>query len=139
MRLPSAWRPAIPHFFFALSPNAVLSSFRMFLAGLGMLNLLSHISGLRATATPAQLRSRVFSAASFLVAITTPPGMWVISALLPVAGVHVLLLCTGAFTICVAALVYVLPDLQALLELSDDDSAGAYARPYPTAFQASRE
>jgi MFS family permease len=129
---------AIPHFIFALSPNAVLASFGMFLAGLGMLNLFSNISGLRAMATPKEFRSRIFSAASFLVAISIPPGMWAISALLPVVGPHVLLLCTGVFTICVAALVYLVPDLQVLMKLSGDDSAGAYARLYPTAFQTAR-
>jgi DHA3 family macrolide efflux protein-like MFS transporter len=129
---------AIPHFFFALSPHAALSSFGMFLAGLGMLNLFSNISGLRASATPTAFRSRVFSAASFLVAISIPPGLWLISALLPLVGPHVLMLGTGTFTICVAALVYLVPDLQHLMKISDDDSAGAYARLYPTAFQEPR-
>ncbi|WP_265653988.1 MFS transporter [Verminephrobacter aporrectodeae] len=129
---------AIPHFFLALSSNVVLSSVGMFLAGLGMLNLFTNGSGLRATATPPEFRSRVFSAASFLVAVSIAPGMWVISALLPVLGPHVLLLCTGTATVCAAALVYAVPDLQTLMKLSEDDSAGAYARLYPAAFQTPR-
>jgi hypothetical protein len=96
---------AIPYFFFALSSNPYVLGFGMFISGLGMLNLFSNVLGFRAVASPPRFRSRMFATASFLVAVSVPPGMWLTSVLLTALGPTALLLISGSFIVCSAMFV----------------------------------
>lgn len=126
---------SLPQFMFAISSNVYINAAAMFLGGCGMLNLFTNISSLRAVATPIEFRSRIFGSASFLVAISMPPGIWTVSRVLDSWGHTTLLYGSGALILVSAGCVYLVPDLSRLMSLSEKECENAYRRFYPKAFR----